>query len=143
MDYAEQAATGSSLAVFTYQDNKKKQNRIHLPQLELFESAEIDEWTRGIFKAEAQNLARKLSDAPANEMTPTCFAQAAVDALCPCGIIVEVRTMDWIEANHLNSFLTIARSSCEPPVFLEISYCGASSEEKPILLIGKGLTFNR
>lgn len=142
MEYPEQAAEGSSLAIYRYQDNKRKQDRQPVPKLEIFDSPDIDSWTRGLFKAEAQNLARRLSDTPANQMTPTAFAQAAVDALCPCGVTVEIRTMDWLEQNHLNSFLIIARGSCEPPVFLEITYCGTNPEDKPILLVGKGMTFN-
>uniref|UniRef100_A0A1B0AIZ5 Cytosol aminopeptidase n=1 Tax=Glossina pallidipes TaxID=7398 RepID=A0A1B0AIZ5_GLOPL len=142
MEYPEQAAEGSALAVWRYNDNKQKKNRTNVPKLELYDSPEVDAWTRGLFKAEAQNLARRLSDAPANQMTPTTFAQATVDALCPCGVTVEIRTMDWIEQQHLNSFLTIAKGSCEPPVLLEISYCGTAPEDKPILLLGKGMTFN-
>ncbi|XP_053950871.1 cytosol aminopeptidase-like [Anastrepha ludens] len=142
MEYPEQAAEGSALAVWRYQDNKRKKDRTGIPKLELYDSPDIDAWTRGLFKAEAQNLARRLSDAPANQMTPTTFAQATVDALCPCGVTVEIRTMEWIEQQHLNSFLMIAKGSCEPPVLLEISYCGTAPEEKPILLLGKGMTFN-
>uniref|UniRef100_A0A1A9WC21 Cytosol aminopeptidase n=1 Tax=Glossina brevipalpis TaxID=37001 RepID=A0A1A9WC21_9MUSC len=142
MEYPEQAAEGSALAVWRYNDNKQKKNRTLVPKLELYDSPEVDAWTRGLFKAEAQNLARRLSDAPANQMTPTTFAQATVDALCPCGVTVEIRTMEWIEQQHLNSFLTIAKGSCEPPVLLEISYCGTAPEDKPILLLGKGMTFN-
>ncbi|XP_043642998.1 cytosol aminopeptidase [Drosophila teissieri] len=142
MDYAEQAAEGSQLAVWRFPDNLSKQNMPMVPTLELFESPDHEGWTRGIFKAEAQNLARRLSDAPANCMTPTMFAQAAVDALCPCGITVEVRTMDWIEAQRLNAFLMIAKGSCEPPVLLELSYCGTAPDDKPILFVGKGITFN-
>ncbi|XP_055844532.1 cytosol aminopeptidase-like [Episyrphus balteatus] len=142
MDYPEQAAEGSALAVYRYQDNKKKNEKTNVPKLELYDSSETDAWTRGIFKADAQNLARRLTDAPSNQMTPTMFAQATVDALCPCGMTVEIRAMDWIQQNHLNSFLYIAKGSCEPPVLLEINYCGTSPEDKPILLLGKGITFN-
>ncbi|XP_075158620.1 cytosol aminopeptidase-like isoform X2 [Haematobia irritans] len=142
MEYPEQAAEGSALAVWRYHDNRQKKNRTIVPKLELYDSPDVDAWTRGLFKAESQNLARRLSDAPANQMTPTTFAQATVDALCPCGVTVEIRTMEWIEQQHLNSFLAIAKGSCEPPVLLEISYCGTAPEDKPILLLGKGMTFN-
>lgn len=142
MEYPEQAAEGSALAVWKSQDNKRKTDRKSCPKLDLFESPEIDAWTRGLFKADAQNLARRLCETPANQMTPTHFAQATVDCLCPCGINVEVRGLDWIESQNMSSFLSVARSSCEQPVFLEINYCGGKSDEKPILLIGKGLTFN-
>ncbi|XP_034478465.1 cytosol aminopeptidase [Drosophila innubila] len=142
MDHPEQAAEGAAMGVWRYNANKSKNNRMHIPKLELYGSADVDAWTRGLFKAESQNLARRLSDTPANQMTPTIFAQATIDALCPCGIVVEVRSMDWIEEQGLNSFLMIAKGSCEPPIMLEISYVGSSPDDKPLLLMGSGLTFN-
>lgn len=66
-----------------------------------------------------------------------------MDALSPCGVTVEIRTINWIEQNNLNTFLAVAKGSCEPPVFLEINYCGTAPEDKPIVLVGKGITFNR
>ncbi|XP_037936328.1 cytosol aminopeptidase-like [Teleopsis dalmanni] len=142
MEYAEQAAEGASLGIWRYQANKDSKTRLVIPKIEMYDSTDVEAWTRGLFKAEAQNLARRLSDAPANQMTPTTFAQAAVDALCPCGASVEIRTMDWIEQQKINSLLMIAKGSCEPPIMIEVNYCGTSPEDKPILLVGKGLTFN-
>ncbi|KAH8415506.1 hypothetical protein KR222_001215, partial [Zaprionus bogoriensis] len=142
MEYAEQAAEGSTLAVWHYSDMVAKKKRLVVPKLELYGSPDIDGWTRGLFKAESQNLARRLSDMSANCMTPTMFAQATVDALCPCGITVEVRTMHWIEGQRMNSFLMIAKGSCEPPVLMEISYCGTAPEDKPVMFLGNGITFN-
>ncbi|EDW10262.1 cytosol aminopeptidase [Drosophila mojavensis] len=142
MEYPEQAAEGSALAIWRYNSNRRKQDRTQIPKLELYDSPEMDAWTRGLFKAESQNLARRLSDSPANQMTPTIFAQSTVDALCPCGVSVDIRSMDWIEENRLNSFLMVAKGSCEPPVVLEVNYCGTAPEDKPILLLGKGITYN-
>ncbi|ALC41679.1 S-Lap8 [Drosophila busckii] len=142
MEYPEQAAEGAAMAVWRYNANKRKQNRMQVPKLHMYGSSDVDAWTRGLFKAESQNLARRLADTPANQMTPSIFAQATIDALCPCGVSVEVRTMDWIEAQSLNSFLMIAKGSCEPPIVLEVTYCGSSPEDKPLLLLGQGLTFN-
>ncbi|XP_060656172.1 cytosol aminopeptidase-like [Drosophila nasuta] len=142
MDYAEQAAEGATLAIWRHMEMLSKEYRRVVPKLELYGSSDVEGWTRGAFKADSQNLARRLSDAPANCMTPTLFAQATVDALCPCGITVEVRTMDWIEQQRMHSFLTIAKGSCEPPVLMEISYCGTAPEDKPVLFVGKGITFN-
>lgn len=142
MEYPEQAAEGSSLAVWRYQENKSKKDRLSVPKLELFDSDEQDAWTRGLFKADAQNLARTLSDAPANQLTPLSFAQMALDVLCPCGIGVEARNIDWIESQKMGTFLAVAKSSCEQPMFLEINYCGDEKDDKPILLAGTGITFN-
>ncbi|KAH8235088.1 hypothetical protein KR032_008756 [Drosophila birchii] len=142
MDYPEQAAEGAALAVWRYINKSSKRPQPRIPVLNMFDGHDIESWTRGIFKAEAQNLARRLGDTPANCMTPTLFAQAAVDALCPCGMTVEIRTMDWMEFQRMHSFLMIAKGSCEPPVLLEIAYCGTSPDDKPVLFLGKGITFN-
>lgn len=142
MVHAEQAAEGSALAIWKYQENKAKSARKHVPKLELYESAEVDSWTRGLFKADAQNLARTLTEAPANQLTPSAFAQTAIDALCPCGVNVEIRNQEWIETKNLKGFMTVAKGSCEPPVFLELNYHGDDKGDKPIVLVGSGVTFN-
>lgn len=142
MGYPEHAAEGSALAIWRYQEHKRKEHHKNIPKLELYECPETDAWTRGLFKADAQNLARTLCEAPANQLTPTAFAQATVDALCPCGVCVEVRNLEWIEAQKLDTFLSVAKSSCEPPVFLEINYNGDDKGTAPIVLVGPGITFN-
>lgn len=142
MEYPEQAAEGSGLAIFKHQEIYEKENKQQKYKLDLYDSNEQDAWTRGIYKADAQNLARRLSETAANKMTPTNFAQSVVDELCPCGITVEVRNMDWIESQNMNSFLSVAKSSCETAIFLECTYCGGEYDEPPILLVGSGITFN-
>lgn len=138
----EQAAEGCSLAIWRYQDFKNKIDRYPVPTVELYEDLDHEAWQRGLFKAEAQNLARKLTDAPGNYMTPTAFAQEIVKIVCPCGIKTEIRDKEWMYSQRMHAILLAARGSCEPPLFIEITYCGAPVEEKPIALIGKGTTFN-
>lgn len=138
MEFPEQVAEGSTLAVWNL--NKVRKNE--LAKVDLFDSPETDNWMRGTFKADAQNFARKLTEMPSNLVTPTNFAQFTMDLLCPCDLTVELRNMDWIKSHHFTAFLAVARSSCEPPVMLEMTYCGGEQGEAPILLVGSGLTYN-
>ncbi|KAK9508371.1 hypothetical protein O3M35_005951 [Rhynocoris fuscipes] len=101
-----------------------------------------DGWIRGTVKAENQNLARKIEETPGNLMTPTIFAQTAIDCICPCGAQVEVRDRDWLETKKMNSLLTIAKGSCEEPLLLEVGYCGGQPSDKPFIIIGNGTTFD-
>ncbi|KAK9711693.1 Cytosol aminopeptidase family, catalytic domain [Popillia japonica] len=142
LGHPEQAAEGSALALWRYQDNKSRDQWVHIPTLELFDEPDAESFQRGLFKAECQNFARRLCDTPANQMTPLHFAQETVNELCPCGIKVEVHDRDWIESKKMQAFMAVARGSCEPPIFLEISYCGGPADQKPILLVGKGITFD-
>ncbi|XP_018328375.1 cytosol aminopeptidase-like [Agrilus planipennis] len=142
LGHPEQAAEGSALALWRYQENKQRKDWWTIPSLELYEDPDTQSFQRGLFKAECQNLARRLSDTPANQMTPLHFAQEAVNELCPCGIKVEVHDKDWIEARKMNAFLTVARGSCEPPIFLEMNYCGEPRGVKPIMIVAKGVTYD-
>lgn len=140
--HAESSAEGAALGVWLYQEKKKKEHQVHVPQLELYDDCDWTGWQIGLQKAAAQNLARQLMDTSSNLMTPTSFAQNAVEVLCRSGINVEVKVRGWAEQQGMNAFLLAAQGSCEPPIFLELSYYGASRDERPVVLIGKGLTYN-
>lgn len=44
----------------------------------------------------------------------------------------------------MGSFLSVAKGSEEPPVFLEIHYKGSpNASEPPLVFVGKGITFDR
>ncbi|KAF6199256.1 hypothetical protein GE061_007281 [Apolygus lucorum] len=139
---ASSAAEGSTLGVWKFQELKNKNNRSTESTVDLYEDPDSDNWARGRIRAESQNIARKLEETPANIMTPMAFAQAAIEILCPCGVQVDIRDRDWIMEKGMTAFLAMARSSCDPPLFLEISYCGGSEEDKPVVLVGKGTTFD-
>ncbi|KAK9499363.1 hypothetical protein O3M35_002411 [Rhynocoris fuscipes] len=65
-----------------------------------------------------------------------------MDYLCPCGVTVVVRDRHWIRKQRMFAYLNIAQGSCEPPYFVELAYCGGSPDDKPVVLAGKGTTFD-
>ncbi|PSN45648.1 Cytosol aminopeptidase, partial [Blattella germanica] len=129
---AEAAAEGATLAAWRFQQFRAREDQKVVPSLELYHDPDMDGWNRGLLKGEAQNLARTLSDTPANIMTPTLFAQAASDALCPCGVSIDLRDKGWIQTKGLTGILAVTKGSAEPPAFLEMSYCGGAMEAKTI-----------
>lgn len=50
---------------------------------------------------------------------------------------MDARDRDWIEGKKMNGFLAVASGSCEQPLFLQMSYCGGSLDDKPIVLVGQ------
>ncbi|CAH2019747.1 unnamed protein product [Acanthoscelides obtectus] len=140
--HAESAAEGCALSVWLYQEKKAKKHQIYIPTIELYDDCDWTGWQIGLQKAAAQNLSRQLMDCPSNMMTPTTFAQNAVEVLCKSGINVEVKVRGWAETQKMNAFLAASQGSCEPPIFLELSYYGACKDERPVVLIGKGITYN-
>lgn len=77
--HAESSAEGAALGVWLYQEKRNKEKQIHIPNLELYDDCDFTGWQIGLQKAAAQNLARQLMDTSSNLMTPTSFAQNAVE----------------------------------------------------------------
>lgn len=140
--HTESAAEGAALALWVYQDLKNKSKKKRVPYLGLYDDCDWTGWQIGLEKASAQNLARQLMETPSNIMTPTAFALSAVEALCKTGVNVEIKVQEWAKENHMEAFLAVAKGSFEPPVFLEVSYNGCDPCLPPIVLVGKGITFD-
>ncbi|XP_030750222.1 cytosol aminopeptidase-like isoform X2 [Sitophilus oryzae] len=137
---AESAAESSVLSSWAFQEYKTKKQE--LPSVGLYNADDENckNWSRGTFKAEAQNIARRLADTPANLLTPTIFADRAQEILSPLGIDVKVYDQKWAEGQKMGAFLSVAKGSVEPPKFLEISY--NKRDCNPFVLVGKGVTFD-
>lgn len=146
LGHAESAAEGAALGVWKYQEFKMMKDKQDIPTIDLYsikdEPCDFDGWRIGLQKAAAQNLTRTLQEMPSNILTPTAFAQTVVEVLCKTGINVEVKVEGWAEGHGMNPFLAVGRASCEAPIFLELSYYGAPSDERPIVLIGQGITYD-
>ncbi|XP_033243620.1 cytosol aminopeptidase-like [Drosophila miranda] len=144
--HAESAAEGAALGIWLYQELRNLQNRIPVPSLDLYatkdEVCDLEGWRIGLQKAAAQNLTRQLQEMPSNLLTPTAFAQNVVEVLCKSGVNVEVKVEGWAESQSMHAFLAVGKASCEPPIFLELSYYGTCAEERPIVLVGQGVTYD-
>ncbi|XP_014240540.1 cytosol aminopeptidase-like [Cimex lectularius] len=140
--HAESSAEGAAMGMWVYQEHKSPEQQIFIPRLELFDDCDYTSWQIGLQKAAAQNLSRQLSETASNLLTPIGFAQMAVDVLAKANVNVEVKVHNWSKAMHMEGFLSAAKGSCEPPVFLEASYYGCDHDTAPIILIGKGVTFD-
>lgn len=63
--------------------------------------------------------------------------QKARDLLCPYGVQVIARNTRWMKIHHFTNLLNLGASSVEPPLFLEINYCGDTvGTTKPYMFIG-------
>ncbi len=88
------------------------------------------------------NIARSLSDLPANICTPRYLAQQALAITDTLPIEVQVLNETEIKDLRMNLLLAVAQGSAEPPRQIVMSYRGSKTNQPPILLIGKGLTFD-
>ncbi|XP_025828997.1 cytosol aminopeptidase-like isoform X2 [Agrilus planipennis] len=144
--HAEAAAEGSILSTWRFQSFKTKKDApltISLyPEVNPNADDENTLWNRGVTKASSQNIARRLADCPSNHMTPRIFAEEVTNLFKSSNVNVQIYDKEWAEKQKMGAFLSVTKGSVEPPVFLEITYFGSDKETQPIVLIGKGVTFD-
>ena len=107
--------------------------------------------TEGGALAQGMSLARTLGNLPGNICTPTYLGEQA-KALGKQFKSLSVKVLDrkQIEALKMGSFLSVARGSAEQPRFIVLHYKGKPAAAKrgakaaagPIVLVGKGITFD-
>jgi leucyl aminopeptidase len=98
---------------------------------------------RGRILGESSNLARELSNEPANVLTPSVFAERGAAIARDAGLTVEVLDEDEIERLHMGLLLGVARGSAEPPRVIVMTHAPAGAPASPVLgLVGKGITFD-
>ncbi len=89
------------------------------------------------------NLAKDLINSPSNYVTPVFLAeQAKKIALQNKKIKLKIFNNQGIKKIGMNAFYSVAMGSDEPARFIVIEYSGGKRKEKPIVLIGKGITFD-
>jgi leucyl aminopeptidase len=97
---------------------------------------------RGQAVAEGVLLARECANRPGNHATPSFLASEAKKLGKQFGFKVEVFDRKDIEKLGMGSFLAVAQGSDEPPRFIVMRYEGAAATKAPIVLVGKGITFD-
>lgn len=90
------------------------------------------------------NQARDLANTPGKDMTPTVLAKAAKDAGKGTTIKTTILEKKDVEKLGMGMVLGVDQGSVEPLKFIVMEYWGAgkTSKEKPIVLVGKGVTFD-
>lgn len=92
--------------------------------------------------AETVNFSRRLGDMPGNLMNPTILAESAVKAAKGTGVKVTVWDKARIKKERMGGLLGVSAGSSQDPRFIIMEYKGASSSKKPVVFVGKGLTFD-
>ncbi|MCI0750133.1 MAG: leucyl aminopeptidase [Nevskiales bacterium] len=88
-------------------------------------------------------LAKNLGNLPGNICTPTYLAQQArLLARQHKGIRCKVLEQKDMEKLGMGALLSVARGSRQPPKLIVLEYRHGTRDQKPVALVGKGLTFD-
>ncbi|HJW25110.1 MAG TPA: leucyl aminopeptidase [Rhodocyclaceae bacterium] len=92
--------------------------------------------------AEGMALAKTLGNLPANVCTPAYLADQARQMAEEFKLECQILEREDMEALGMHSLLAVAKGSHQPPKFIVLSHKGAKASEKPVVLVGKGITFD-
>ena len=88
-------------------------------------------------------LAKELGDLPSNICTPTYLAKTATSLVkTNKKLNVKVHNEKEMKNMGMNCLLSVGNGSEEPSKLITIKYTGANKNDKPIVLVGKGITFD-
>ncbi len=92
--------------------------------------------------ANGTDLAKTLGNLPPNICTPTYLATTAKQLAKDFKLGVEVLDRKQLEALKMGSFLSVTNGSEQPPKFIVLKHMGGKAKDAPVVLVGKGITFD-
>lgn len=123
----------------------QKTDKTHLLKEVYFHSEQpLDEAIKeGSAIANGVNLSRELANMPSNICNPAYLADQAIElGKQYTSIEVKVLEEDKLKELKMGALLAVGQGSHIPPRLIELNYQGGSAELSPIVLVGKGITFD-
>ncbi|WP_300317607.1 leucyl aminopeptidase [Accumulibacter sp.] len=145
-----QAAIVAEQTVYRFDQFKSKKDKVRRPLRKLTfvvdrrnELAAAEQaLSEGQAIAEGMALAMDLANLPGNVCTPGHLAETALKIAADHKIDCQVIERDEMAALGMHSLLSVAKGSHQDPKLIVLQYKGGKGDEKPVLLVGKGVTFD-
>ena len=96
---------------------------------------------KGVAIANGMALTRELGDLPPNICTPTYIADTAKSIAKTYGLECEILEESDMESLGMHSLLSVSKGSSQPGKLISLKYSNAENDA-PIVLVGKGVTFD-
>ncbi len=132
-------------ASYVYTTTKPKAEAANLQKVTIGVAQEAEVRTafvQAVALVQGQNLAREWGNRPANHATPSQLAELAKSLARHARLDCKVHGPEDVARLGMGAFLAVARGSKEPLRFIELHYRGADKKQAPVVLVGKGITFD-
>ena len=147
-DTAEASVLGGLLGLYQFTELRttEREKIKEFTSLALLTRVESEEVALRVAQAEAVAkgvyVTRELVTLPGNLATPRFLAERARKVALDAGM--RYRAIEMAEAERLGmgAFLAVARGSDEPAVMVEMEYRPEGATGSPVVLVGKGITFD-
>jgi leucyl aminopeptidase len=146
-DFAKAVAEGLVLTSYTFNElmSKKddtKEISVHVVSKSATDKSIKAAFSDGLILGSCTNFSRRLGDMPGNLMTPSILADETVSAAKGTGLKVTVWDKARIKKEKMGGLLGVSNGSAQEPRFIIMEYKGAAASKKPVVFVGKGLTFD-
>jgi len=124
--------------------NKKALTKIQFGLLSSKPSAALENaLTQAVAISQGVALAKDLGNLPGNICTPTYLAEQALTlAKAHKSIKTSILEEKDMKKLGMGSLLSVTQGSNEPAKLITMEYHGADKKHKPVVLVGKGITFD-
>ena len=96
----------------------------------------------GVIIAKEVNSCRALANTPGGDMTPRKLANEAKNTAKGNGINVKILGEKEMQKLGMGGILGVAKGSLEKPQLIILEYKKGPKSQKPLVLVGKGVTFD-
>lgn len=128
---------------YQFNDFKSKKSPPKLASVQLYGASAVPlDFLQAVH--EGQSLARNLGNMPPNLCHPEYMAETAqqLAQTYPDQLSVDVLGMEQMVELGMNAFLAVAKGSERPGRLITLNYRGAGDDSAPVVLVGKGITFD-
>lgn len=133
---------------FEFYKTKDKEERFQFDSMTLLVGKEKDTGDTRLRIEQAEQLcrgvclARDLVSHPGNVVTPGYLAQEARELAARHALECKVYEQDELESLGMNALLGVGKGAAEPPRLIVVRYRGEGAKGRPVVLVGKGITFD-
>ena len=141
----ESLIEGIILSSYSFEKFKTTKENNNISKVSILIESNSKEWQKIIDEisviCKSVNDAREISNLPPNECSPEQLAKIALNIKDQKikSKIININTMKDI---GLNGLVSVGSGSINSPKLIVIEYKGGKNEDKPILLVGKAVTFD-
>ncbi|ABE48493.1 leucyl aminopeptidase [Methylobacillus flagellatus] len=115
-------------------------------QVHVTRRSDVAEGEKGLRQGKALaagvSFAKDLGNLAPNYCTPSYLAEQAEALSDSHGLQVEVLEKEDIEKLGMGSFLGVTKGSVQPPKLIVLQHRKGKKSQKPVVLVGKGITFD-
>ena len=144
-EYIQAISQGADLGLYKFDKYKKDKTR----------EVSIDFWGReenrrnankqiktGTIISDGVSLARDISNMPSSDCTPLMLASRAKKISNKSGLKCRIIKKDQLKKLGMGGIIGVSKGSHQPPVCIVLEHKGGKKNEKPVVIVGKTITFD-